>query len=236
MNFEIFTNKEFGRVRIVEESGISWFVGKDIAKVLGYTNASEMYQRVPDEDKREINPQGVENTGFIDLEITTANSINGKILLEPNPNIKRMMLINESGLYYATFGSKLPKAQEFTHWVTSEVLPTIRKYGAYIVPDVARRMIDDPEYAQYVAALVCEDKINKLLTTTATCKTDEGYCKWSRDGIMPLINKLHTYHSEITQQKLFGATYRALKEYEGFDVYAERESFIVHQIQLAVAN
>lgn len=82
----------------------------------------------------EINPQSKEFTGFVQNGAT----------LEPNKKIQRMFLINESGLYMAVFGSNLPTAKKFKRWVTSEVLPAIRKYGfiyisMYFVEGVTKR-------------------------------------------------------------------------------------------------
>ena len=104
----IFENPEFGRVRSVEIDGEPWLVGKDVAQALGYSNTRDALDRHVDlEDKNTVvNPDG--NRG--------------------NPN---MTVINESGLYSLVLSSKLPGAKQFRRWVTSEVLPTIRKKGGY---------------------------------------------------------------------------------------------------------
>lgn len=120
-NLQVFENEQFGQVRILVKDGEPWFVGKDVAKILGYTKLDAMYRVIDEQDKVKINPQNVENTGFPQ---------NGASL-EPNPNVKIMLIINESGLYDAIFASTLPQAKQFKRWVTSEVLPTIRKTGSY---------------------------------------------------------------------------------------------------------
>ena len=105
---QIFNNEEFGRIRLVLFNDEPWIVGKDVAQALGYSNHRDaLYKHVDDEDK---------NT------VAIRDGIQG------NPN---MIIINESGLYALIFGSKLPSARRFKHWVTSEVLPTIRKTGRY---------------------------------------------------------------------------------------------------------
>ncbi len=105
---QIFNNEEFGRIRLVLINDEPWIVGKDVAQALGYSNHRDaLYKHVDDEDK---------NT------VAIRDGIQG------NPN---MIIINESGLYALIFGSKLPSARRFKHWVTSEVLPTIRKTGRY---------------------------------------------------------------------------------------------------------
>ena len=105
---KIFNSKEFGDVRTVTIDGEPWFVGKDVAEALGYSNSRDaLATHVTNEDK---------NTVVIS---------DGK---RGNPN---QVIINESGLYALIFGSKLESAQRFKHWVTSEVLPSIRKTGSY---------------------------------------------------------------------------------------------------------
>ncbi len=105
---QIFKNEEFGEVRTVTIDDEPWFVGKDVATALGYERATKAIQdHVNEEDKDEIPIQ---------------DSI-GRMQKTP--------IINESGLYALIFGSKLESAKRFKHWVTSEVLPTIRKTGGY---------------------------------------------------------------------------------------------------------
>ena len=111
-----FTNPEFGQVRTVEIDGTPWLVGKDVAVALGYKNPTKaIIAHVDDEDKQlEMLPQ-------------EAEAQNGTL---PSGSTKTA-LINESGLYSLILSSKMPKAKAFKRWVTSEVLPAIRKNGAY---------------------------------------------------------------------------------------------------------
>lgn len=120
---KIFNNPEFGQVRTIVKDDEIWFVGKDVAEALGYTKPDAMYRVIDNMDKLKINPQSIDFTSFPQNRGT----------LESNPNIKILMLINESGLYQAIFNSTLPTAKKFKHWVTSEVLPSIRKHGGYVV-------------------------------------------------------------------------------------------------------
>lgn len=113
---QIFNHEEFGKIRGVMIDGEPWFVGKDVAKALGYTNpAKALIDHVDEEDK---------------LNNKTLSSLGQR----------GGWLINESGLYSLILSSKLPKAKEFKRWVTSEILPAIRKTGEYKLPDVQ----DDP--------------------------------------------------------------------------------------------
>lgn len=111
-----FTNPEFGQVRTVEINSTPWLVGKDVAVALGYKNPTKaIIAHVDDEDKRlEMLPQ-------------EAEAQNGTL---PSGSTKTA-LINESGLYSLILSSKMPKAKAFKHWVTSEVLPALRKNGVY---------------------------------------------------------------------------------------------------------
>lgn len=104
---KIFNNEEFGQVRTILINDEPWFVGKDVAVALGYKNPQEAIREHVEEDDKGVS------------EILTPG---GK---------QKMPVINESGLYSLIFGSKLEGAKRFKHWVTSEVLPAIRKSGSY---------------------------------------------------------------------------------------------------------
>lgn len=106
---KIFKNEMFGEIRtLVNEKGETFFVGKDVAQALGYSNTRKALQdHVDDEDKG----------------VTKRDTLGG---------IQQMVVINESGLYSLVLSSKLPQAKEFKRWITSEVLPQIRQTGGYI--------------------------------------------------------------------------------------------------------
>ena len=110
-NIKIFNSPDFGQIRTIQQNGEPWFVGKDVADILGYSNSSKAIpQHVDEEDRQKQN-------------LPTAQ--NGKL-------VAASWLINESGLYSLILSSKMPKAKEFKRWVTSEVIPAIRKTGGYI--------------------------------------------------------------------------------------------------------
>lgn len=108
----IFNNEEFGEIRTITIDGEPWFVGKDVAAALGYKNTKDALKSHTDEEDKKILQKS---------EITTLENI---------PN-RGLTIINESGMYALIFGSKLESAKSFKHWVTSEVLPSIRKTGKY---------------------------------------------------------------------------------------------------------
>lgn len=109
---QIFENPEFGAVRTVELNGEPWLVGKDVADDLGYQNGSrDINRHVDEEDRKKM------------------------MIFDGNQN-KETIVINESGLYSLVLSSKLPTARKFRHWVTSEVLPSIRRHGLYAVDEL----------------------------------------------------------------------------------------------------
>lgn len=115
---QIFKNDEFGQVRTTTINGEPWFVGKDVADILGYSNPRDAIAKHVDDDDR-----------------NTVAIRDGK----GNPN---QTIINESGLYALIIGSKLPAAKKFKRWVTSEVLPSIRKTGSYTVDPLQKQRLE----------------------------------------------------------------------------------------------
>lgn len=116
---QVFKNEEF-EVRTVEVDGEPWFVGKNVAEILGYSNPRDALIRHVDEE---------------DKGVTKCDTLGG---------IQQMTIINESGLYSLILGSKLPSAKRFKHWVTSVVLPAIRQNGVYMTDDKAYDITHNP--------------------------------------------------------------------------------------------
>ena len=140
-NLMIFENTEFGQIRTVEIENEPWFVGKDVANALGYEKATDAVRKHVNEEDRGISkietPSGKQNT----------------------------TIINESGLYALIFGSKLESAKRFKHWVTSEVLPSIRKHGAYMTEETIEKALMEPDFLiQLATKLKSEQEKNKKLT------------------------------------------------------------------------
>lgn len=141
-----YVTKEFlfndQQVRTVVRDGEPWFVGKDVAIVLGYGNTKDALLSHIDEEDRAI-LQRSENATF---EI---------------PN-RGLTIINESGLYSLIVSSKLPTAKDFKRWVTSEVLPTIRKHGAYMDTDIIEKSLADPDFLIQLATTLKEEKQRRM--------------------------------------------------------------------------
>lgn len=125
----IFKNEEFGEIRMVQLNNETYFIGKDVATALGYSNARDAISKHCDDE---------------DKGVAKCDTLGGK---------QELVVINESGLYALIFGSKLESAKRFKHWVTSEVLPSIRKTGQYEMPNMS---------AELKAILMHDEKIIKI--------------------------------------------------------------------------
>lgn len=145
----IYTNLEFGEIRIIEEDGKVLFCGSDVAKALGY---NEPHKAVARHCK-----------GGMKRPILT------------NGGEQEMSFIPESDLYRLVFSSKLPTAEKFTDWVTGEVLPSIRKHGAYMTEDTLDRMITSPDFGiKLLTALKDEQDKRKALEAANSALTVEN--------------------------------------------------------------
>ena len=131
---EIFKNEEFGRVRVMLINNEPWFVGKDVAEILGYSNPSKaLSDHVDEEDK--LNNKSLSSLGQ-----------------------RGGWIINESGLYSLILSSKLPTAKKFKKWVTSEVLPSIRKHGAYMTNETLEEALTSPDFLIKLATELKKEK------------------------------------------------------------------------------
>ena len=143
---QFFNHPEFGAIRAMEKDNDVWFVGKDVATVLGYSNASKAVAvHVDTEDK-----------DFIMLDIADAQ--NGNVPIGKT----KTTIINESGLYSLVLSSKLPNAKKFKRWVTSEVLPSIRKHGMYATAQTIETMLADPDNAIRMLTALKEERAKRI--------------------------------------------------------------------------
>lgn len=140
MEVQVFNHDQFGQIRTIVKDGEPWFVGKDVATALGYSKSRNAISIHVDEDDK-----------------TTA------LIQGPGSNYKtQAIIINESGLYSLILSSKLEKAKQFKHWVTSEVLPSIRKHGAFINNETLEQMLGDPDYAIRLFTTIKKEREEKL--------------------------------------------------------------------------
>lgn len=175
---QVFNNAMFGNVRVLLQGDEPWFVAKDVADTLGYQNGSRDVNRHTDEEDR-----------------TKAMVFDG------NQN-KETILINESGLYSLVLSSKLPNAKQFKRWVTSDVLPSIRKYGTYsmdiprTLPDALKAYANEIEAHNQTKALLEEQK-PKVLFADAVSASDTDIL------IGDLAKLLNQNGHNIGQNRLF---------------------------------
>ena len=134
-------------VNVVAWNEKPWFVGKNVSDILGYQDTEHMVRRLDEDEYKTFNFKDFQNPHF------------GGIGLE---GVKRIILLTESGLYHAIFGSKKPEAQKFRRWVTEEVLPSIRKHGAYMTESVQNRVLENPEEAVTIAKALKEEHEARL--------------------------------------------------------------------------
>lgn len=135
---KIFNSDEFGSVRTIIIDGEPWFAGKDVAASLGYKDTSDALKKhVAEEDK-----------------LTRCFTDSGQN--------RQMYVINESGLYSLIFGSKLESAQKFKHWVTSEILPSIRKNGIYATDKVIDDILNNPDFGIELLTKLKEERVARV--------------------------------------------------------------------------
>ena len=144
-DLKIFENEQFGSIRTIEINSEPWFVGKDVAEILAYNEPHKAITRHVDEEDRTKHP------------------------ILSNGGMQESWLINESGLYSLILSSKLPTAKEFKRWVTSEVLPSIRKTGTYTKPTA-----QNPEIAQTRAAAMMLNAKSRIATQMMKLWTAAG--------------------------------------------------------------
>ena len=178
-NIQIFENSEFGKVRTLEIDNEPWFVGKDVAEILGYSQPSvAIFKRVDSDDK-------------------------GISKMETPGGEQSVVIINESGLYSLILSSKIPTAKRFKRWVTSEVMPTIRKTGSYSVipkdyPSALRALADQYEKNQ---KLLAENTVMKPKAEYFDCLVDRNLLTNFRTTAKELHIKQNQFISWLLDNK-----------------------------------
>lgn len=187
-NLQIFNSPEFGQVRTIQQNGEPWFVGKDVAEILGYKDTSDaMKKHVDIEDK-----------------LTRRFADSGQN--------REMYIINESGLYSLILSSKMPKAKEFKRWVTSEVIPAIRKTGKYEAMAQAVPINDEP--ATDFTQLEFDQRI-RIAAIIASCRRERlplvaKVLSLDLEGMMPLM-PAHITEAEQAAYQYISSVYDSLE-------------------------
>nr|DAP95109.1 MAG TPA: repressor domain protein [Caudoviricetes sp.] len=181
---QVFKNGEFGEVRTLVVNNEPMFVGRDVALALGYKDTvNALKSHVDEEDKK----------GW---QITT-----------PSRGTQNATVINESGVYSLVFSSKLPDAKKFKHWVTSEVLPSIRKHGAYMTEQTLNKALTSPDFLIQLATQLKteQEKLaeakNEIARQHDRIGTLEGHLKYNMEEVKKL-----TPDAEYTRKTLTSTT------------------------------
>ena len=193
---QIFNNEEFGNVRSLVIDNEPWFVGKDVAEALGYKNVRDSLARhIDSDDKRD-----------------------GVVIHDSMGREQKPIIINESGLYSLILSSKLESAKKFKHWVTSEVLPTLRKTGSYAkVPTDPRELLmltikAHEQTAQRVDVL--EEKVSSLEKST-TIDSSQQYTleKIAKATVIRTLEGIDSRAYQLMSRKIFSNIWRDYKNY-----------------------
>ena len=191
---QIFQNKEFGEVRSLVINNEPWFVGKDVAEALGYKNSKNAVPTHVDEEDK-LSTQ-IEYTG----------------------QKRNVTVINESGLYSLILSSKLPNAKKFKRWVTSEVLPTLRKTGSYTkVPTDPRELLmltikAHEQTAQRVDVL--EEKVSSLEKSTTIDSSQQNTLeRIAKATVIRTLGGVDSRAYQLMSRKIFSNIWRDYKNY-----------------------
>lgn len=197
----IFNNPEFGDVRTIMIDGEPWFVGKDVAESLGYERTADAIRKHVEEDDK----------------LTRSFADSGQS--------RQMYIINESGLYSLIFGSKLESAKKFKKWVTSEVLPQLRKTGSYGTPKLPQTPMELLEL-HYEAIKQVDNKVNTLeerfnefeQTLPLLPEDADDVSKEVKKRVVEILGgkDSNAYHDKSLSQTVFKDAYKDLKR--NFDV------------------
>lgn len=195
-DLQIFENAEFGQIRTVQLNNETYFVGKDIAEALGYANTRDaLAKHVETEDKADV------------------------AIYDGSQN-RTMTTVNESGLYALIFGSKLESAKRFKHWVTSEVLPSIRKTGQYQMQNLSTEMKAILMHDEKIVKI--ENRMDKLEFEIPLygSEADELSNHVKRKGVAILGGKnSEAYKDGVIRQKVYRDIYDQIKR--EFGLYSD---------------
>lgn len=188
-SIQTFNNPDFGVLTTITIDGNPWFIGNEIANLLGYENSRDaLKKRVDNEDKNTVAIRYGNQRG--------------------NPN---KTIINESGLYSLILSSKLPSAKKFKRWVTSEVLPAIRKHGAYLTQETIEEVLYNPDTIIKIAtALKEEQKKNRLLSSTNAALTRKVNTWDNKSIIVALVRSFASYRCNDNFAMAWNVFYKRL--------------------------
>lgn len=169
---QMFEHEDLGKIRIINIGGEPWFVGKDVSDILGYSNSRKaLLDHVDAQDK------------LASRFVTSGQN-------------RSMTAINESGLYSLILSSKLPQAKAFKRWVTSEILPSIRKHGAYVTESTLSKMTNTPGFTETLLDALAEEH-SKNVVLEGHVKALAGEVKTLNNEVDVLEGELKTLEDEV---------------------------------------
>ena len=185
-DLKVFENPEFGKLTVTEKDNNPWLIGSEVARILGYSNPQKAIRdHVDDDDK-----------------------LTERIVLAGQT--REVIIINESGLYSLVLSSKLPTAKKFKRWVTGEVIPAIRKHGAYMTEDALEKAITEPDFLIRLANELKKEKAARLaaeqqIEADRPKVTFANAVNVSKDGMLigMLAKILHQNGVDMGQKRLF---------------------------------
>ncbi len=170
---KIFENEQFGSVRTILIDGQPWFVGKDVAEALGYTNPTKAIR------------------DHIDPEDRWGSKLDPHLFVDNLGRTQAPTLINESGVYCLIIKSKLETARQFKRWVTSEVLPSIRKYGMYATEQTIDNVLNGTEEAEKLFIQLKEEKLR-----TRELENENMRLVEENDSLAEVVDFINMYDDE----------------------------------------
>ena len=205
---QIFNNEEFGSVSCLVIDNEPWLVGKDVASALGFKNTKDALKNHVDSDDKRL----IQRSDLATIENHLPKDVFPINFVQAIPN-RGLTFINESGVYSLIFGSKLPNAKKFKHWVTSEVLPTLRKTGSYAkVPTDPRELLmltikAHEQTAQRVDVL--EEKVSDLEKST-TIDSSQQYTleRIAKTTVISALGGIDSRAYQLMSRKLFSNIWR----------------------------
>lgn len=208
---KIFENEQFGKVRVIDKDGDPWFVAKDIAEILGYSDTEHMTRRLDDDEKGKIKPPVVGDS----------------------KHSNDLTVISESGFYNAVIGSQKPEAKAFKKWITSEVLPDIRKHGFYGTDAFIEIATSDPDR---MIAMIQSYKFEKEKRRLAEDQRDEAIrTKAFINGkktatAMQTASTLSKKNEKLQEQIGDSKTYKAVKSIPWLKSFFDLKQHVVYSL------
>lgn len=162
----LFKHEHFGQLRIIndETTGEPWFVAKDVCTVLELPNVGQALNALDEDEKSSIDPNIIKADVGFDAMMDAAGMNFRAAIPEAGRGGRHLALINEPGLYSLVLRSRKPEAKTFKRWVTHEILPSIRKHGAYMTPETLLRTMQDPRNLAVLFTKLAEEQEAHNLT------------------------------------------------------------------------